>query len=118
MRDGFKEKIVGFADMPLREAYDKLGKGKFEDRRLYKALNLAFDELKKNPYAGIQVQRHLWPRIYVIKHGITNLWKYDMQDGWRLVYTVTVKEVQIVSIVLEWFDSHKKYEKRFGYKKK
>lgn len=118
MREDCREKIVGFAEESMRKSYDDLENGRFEDRKLFEALNQAFDELKKNPFAGTLVQRHMWPKIYVKKYGIDNLRKYDMQNGWRLVYTVTVKKVQIVAIILEWFDSHKKYEKRFGYKKK
>ncbi|MFT4309184.1 MAG: hypothetical protein ACMXYL_01710 [Candidatus Woesearchaeota archaeon] len=45
---------------------------------------------------------------------ITNLWKYDLPSGWRLIYTIKTDEVMIISVILEWF-SHKDYERRFNY---
>ena len=48
------------------------------------------------------------------KYKVTNLWKYDLPNAWRLIYTVDTDEVMIVAIILEWFD-HKDYEKRFKY---
>jgi predicted GH43/DUF377 family glycosyl hydrolase len=113
-----KEVIVGFIDEKLSGAYEKLKVGRFEDREFFNALKSAIDELKKNPEAGIAVPSALWPRIYVQKYGISNLRKYDMQKGWRLVYTIKTSEINIIAVMLEWFDSHKKYEKRFGYRKK
>ena len=43
--------------------------------------------------------------------------KCNLPDGWRLVYTLAGNEIEIISILLEWF-SHKEYERRFGYKSK
>ena len=54
------------------------------------------------------------PRKYVQEYSITNLWKYDLPDAWRLIYTIGSDELKIVNIILEWFD-HKEYEKRFHY---
>jgi len=48
--------------------------------------------------------------------GIDNLRKYDLPNGWRLIYTVKGNSVEMVAVILEWSASHKKYEKRFGYK--
>jgi hypothetical protein len=46
---------------------------------------------------------------------MNNLWKYDLPDGWRLIYTLsTPNKIEILAIILEWFD-HKNYERRFGY---
>ena len=39
---------------------------------------------------------------------------YDLPKGWRLIYSVTRKGVEVLSIILEWFD-HKNYERRFKY---
>ena len=43
--------------------------------------------------------------------------KYNLPNAWRLAYTLKGNEVEIISIILEWFD-HEGYEKRFGYKKR
>ena len=75
----------------------------------------AITELKKNAFTGIRIPKRLFPKDYVLKYCITNLWKYDLPDGWRLVYSITTpNKVEIVSVILEWFN-HKDYEQRFGY---
>ncbi len=72
--------------------------------------------LKENPFAGEQVQKSLIPSYYLKKYGITNLWRIDLSDYWRLVYTIQSNEVEIIDFVLNIVD-HKKYDKIFGYNK-
>ena len=73
--------------------------------------------LKDNPFVGEQVQKNKIPQEYVNKYAITNLWRIDLADHWRLVYTVQSSEVEIIDFVLNIVD-HKKYDKIFGYKGK
>ena len=72
--------------------------------------------LKDNPFVGEQVQKSLIPVCYINKYGITNLWRIDLSDYWRLIYTVQSNEVEIIDFVLN-IDDHTKYDKIFGYKK-
>jgi len=106
--------IVNFADEKLKEDYNKLKEGKFEDKQLHKWINRAIDDLEENAFCGEQIPKRLIPEIYITKYGIDNLWKYNFPKGWRLIYSVTNGEVCIISIILEWFN-HKDYEKRFKY---
>ena len=85
------------------------------DDPIKKAMIRAIQDLKQNAFSGIQIPKKLFPREYIQKYGITNLWKYDLPRGWRLMYTVTAdNEVDLISAILEWFD-HKDYERKFGY---
>ncbi len=108
---------VAFADEELRNSFEALKNGRFEERRLAERLQRAFDKLEENPKAGVAVPKSLWPTVYVKKYGIDNLRKLDLPEGWRLVYTLKGNEVEIIALVLEWF-SHPGYAKRFGYKKR
>jgi len=54
------------------------------------------------------------PDKYVKKHDITNLFRYQLPDGYRLVYTIMSQGKEITCVLLEVFN-HKEYEKRFGY---
>ena len=72
--------------------------------------------LKENPFAGEQVQKSLIPRHYINKYDVTNLWRIDLSDYWRLVYTIQSNEIEIIDFVLNIVD-HKRYDKIFGYKK-
>jgi len=77
-------------------------------------LSQAISDLLENPFAGVVIPRRLWPRNYVLRYGINHLRKYDLPEGWRLVYSIKGNDIEIVAVLLEWFD-HKGYEKRFGY---
>ncbi|HLC56264.1 MAG TPA: type II toxin-antitoxin system YoeB family toxin [Candidatus Nanoarchaeia archaeon] len=109
-----KEKFVAFVNQKLKEEFEYLAKGKFEDKKLYEFINRAMDDMKRNPTCGTKIPRKLWPKDYVKKYEINNLWKYDLPNAWRLIYTIDEDKVKILNIILEWFD-HKDYERRFGY---
>ena len=109
-----KQVQIAFITQKLKEQFGYLQKGRFEDQQLYKFINRALDDLKLNPTCGVKIPKKLWPKEYVKKYSVTNLWKYDLPSAWRLIYTIESDEVTIVSIILEWFD-HREYEKRFNY---
>ncbi len=109
-----KSEIV-FADSKTKKAFDKLKATTTEDKNLYNSLVEAFKDLEKNAFLGTQVRKSLIPKEYMRKFGkLDNLWKYNLPDGWRLMYTVKKDNVVILSIILEWLD-HKNYERRFKY---
>ncbi|MEK6835131.1 MAG: hypothetical protein AABX61_02610 [Nanoarchaeota archaeon] len=86
-----------------------------DDDFIKKAIIRAIKDLKENAFCGVQIPKKLFPREYVQKYGINNLWKYNLPKGWRLLYTVTAEnEVELISAILEWFN-HKDYERKFGY---
>ncbi len=106
---------VKFGDESLKKAYLELEKGKFEDKQLKEWLDRAVGDLGKNAFSGIQIAKRLIPQEYYQKYGpLDNLWKYNLPNAWRLIYTIKRDEVVVLSIVLEWM-KHKEYEKRFGY---
>ncbi|MFH1404285.1 MAG: type II toxin-antitoxin system RelE/ParE family toxin [Candidatus Altiarchaeota archaeon] len=109
-----KELHVGFITKSLKKEFDMLKQGKFEDKELYNFIDRATDDLKENPMCGIKIPKKLWPKEYIKKYEITNLWKYDLPNGWRLIYTIETNEILVLAIILEWFD-HKKYERKFNY---
>ncbi|MBS3075257.1 hypothetical protein J4429_02240 [Candidatus Pacearchaeota archaeon] len=105
---------VAFANKELKEAYFELEKGKFEEKQLFTFIQRAINDLKLNPVCGIRIPKKLWPKEYLVKYSTTNLWKYDLPDAWRLIYTIKGNNVEIICVILEWFN-HKEYERRFHY---
>ena len=88
---------------------------KISDENLRRQLERAFENLEENAFCGIQIPKRLIPKEYVKRFGVlTNLWKYNLPDAWRLIYTIKNSKVSILSIILEWLN-HKEYERRFGY---
>jgi len=73
------------------------------------------DVLKENMFAGTLIEKKKFPKHYVQKYGINNLYKYNLDKSNRLIYTLIADELGVAVVVLEIL-SHKDYEKRFGYK--
>ena len=105
---------VAFANPKIERSFEKLQKGTFEEKQLNMFIERAIKDLKKNPTCGINISKKLWPKTYIQQYHINNLWKYDLPNAWRLIYTIFEDKVMILNVVLEWF-SHKEYEKRFRY---
>jgi len=105
---------IQFVNEKVKEAFEKLKSGKYEDKRIYEWISRAFVDIKQNPFCGIQIPGRLIPKEYLRKYNIHNLFKYNLPDAWRLLYSVEDNQIFILSIILEWLD-HKEYERRFHY---
>jgi hypothetical protein len=81
---------------------------------LLKIVNAGLDVLKGNMFAGERIERRKFPKYYVQKYGVNNLYKFNLNSRTRLVYTLVADESGVAVVVLEIMD-HKRYEKRFGY---
>lgn len=109
-----KPVYVTFGEKKLEKEFEELKDGKFEDKKLYAFIVRAIRDLKTNPMSGIKLPKNIWPKEYIAKYNLNNLWKYDLPNGWRLIYTIKVDEIMILNVILEWF-GHKEYERRFNY---
>ena len=104
-----KSQIV-FGNSKLQEEFSEI-----EDKDLKKQIEKAIENLRENAFCGIQIPKRLIPKEYIKKFGdLTNLWKYNLPDAWRLIYTIKNNNISILSVILEWLD-HKEYERRFNY---
>ena len=96
----------------LRKRADK---GSSEAEYLLELISRATAKLAENPEAGKKIPRKLWPKEYIQKYGVNNLWKYNLDQNWRLIYTITGNQVNLFLIYLEYMD-HKNYNRKFRYK--
>jgi hypothetical protein len=88
-----------------------------DNQRLLKSIDNKVERLKLDPTAGDQLPARLFPKEYVEKYEINNLWKIDLVDFWRMLYTLRGDRVEVVCLVLGYMP-HPKYDKKFGYRKK
>lgn len=100
-----------FAEDKLRIAFENL---KDSDQELYFHLAEAIKNIENNAFSGIQIPKRLIPKEYMKNYNIRNLWKYNLPNGWRLMYSIESTGIIVVSIILEWL-THKEYERRFKY---
>ncbi len=89
-------------------------KGKQEEKYLLGLISKAISVLSQDKEAGKKIPKKLWPKEYIIKYDITNLWKYNLDTYWRLIYTISGNEIQFFLICLDFVD-HKEYNKKFNY---
>ncbi len=97
-----------------KDAYFRLELGDASERELFRAIGFAFDNIEQNVFSGIQIPKNLIPKEYRKKYGIRNLWKYNLPNRWRLLYSITSEDVLVISVILEWL-VHKDYENKFNY---
>ena len=84
---------------------------------LLKAVNQKIELIKQNPHYGEPIAKNLFPKEYVEKYQVTNLFHVELPTFWRMIYTLThgSSNIEIVAFILDIYD-HKKYSKIFGYK--
>ena len=110
-----KKSIIRFVNVSVQQAFESLKKGDMQEKEMYRLITQAMDNLEKNAFCGIQIPKQQIPSEYRKNYAVDNLWKYDLPRGWRLIYSIRGEQAFVVSIVLEWFFSHKEYERRFHY---
>jgi hypothetical protein len=98
---------VVFIKQDLQEAFDSMS----EDDPIKKGLRKAIADISQNIFSGRQVKKNLIPKKY---SELSNIWIYNLPSAWRLIYSITPSEVEIIGVVLDWMD-HKDYEKLFNF---
>jgi len=93
----------------------KAEKGEGEARYLLEIIEKGLAKLMASPEAGKHIPKHLIPKEYIVKYGVTNLWKLNLDSYWRLIYTLEGDRVRLYTIVLEVLD-HTKYNRKFKYR--
>jgi len=86
---------------------------------IFKSVNSKVQLIKDNIHYGDPIAKRLFPKEYVIKYEITNLFRVELPNFWRMLYTLTNNdtEIEIIAFVLDVID-HKEYNKKFQYKNK
>lgn len=81
--------------------------------QLLKSIKQKIEFIKLNPFYGDNVSKKLIPREYDVQ----NLWRVELSNFWRMLYTIKGDQIEIICFVLDIID-HNKYNKLFGYKNK
>ncbi|MFT4244739.1 MAG: hypothetical protein ACMXYB_04785 [Candidatus Woesearchaeota archaeon] len=105
---------IKFSNSQVKDAFLQLKDGNYQDKQVYKWLLRAFEDIEENAFCGIQIPKKIIPKEYVQKYEVHNLWKYNLPNAWKLLYSVENNEIIVVSIVLDWMN-HKEYERTFKY---
>lgn len=88
-----------------------------QERVILNAIKQKSELIKTNPHYGNPISKKLIPKKYILKYGVNNLFRVELPNFWRMIYTLTEGEtkIEIIAFVLDIFN-HKLYDKVFGYK--
>ncbi len=92
---------IHFADEKVLRDYNGL-----LDERLKRFIDAALNEIRKNVFCGIQIQKRLIPKEYIVKFNVRNLWRYNLPNAHRLLYSIEGGVNVVIAVVLEWM-THK-----------
>jgi mRNA-degrading endonuclease RelE of RelBE toxin-antitoxin system len=99
-----------------QKAYLNLKKRKDkESQSILNSFERLKEILKENPQFGEPISKNKIPKK-LQKLGIKNLYRAELSNYWRLIYTIEGNQIEILLFVLNIFN-HKDYSKFFGYKK-
>jgi hypothetical protein len=105
-----------------REVFQYLNReapGSKTERMILKAIRQKVELVKMNSHYGDPIGKDKIPREYKEKYGVINLFRIELPNYWRMLYTLTEGDtkIEIVAFVLDFID-HKDYNKKFGYRKR
>ena len=85
-----------------------------ESQSLLNSIERVTKILKSNPQHGDPIPKRLIPNS-LTKEGIQNLYRVELSNFWRMLYTIEGTKIEILVFVLKIMN-HKEYDKLFGYK--
>ena len=92
---------IRFVEETVKYSFYRLQDCDSSEKELFRFINQAMDNIEKNAFCGIQIPKKLIPKEYIKNYGATNLWKYDLPNAWRLIYTIRGGKAIVVSVILE-----------------
>lgn len=82
-----------------------------EEITLLNSIKTKINFLKENPFYGDNIKKRLIPKQY----DVHNLWRVELSNFWRMLYTIRGDQIEIICFILE-IVNHEDYNKILGYK--
>lgn len=114
--------LLDEADLEYKRLNELIGrqieenKDNTEEMQLMRSIKQKIEFIKANPFYGDNISKALIPREYIIKYNAKNLWRVELTNYWRMLYTIKGDQIEIICFILNIIN-HDKYNKLFGYKK-
>ena len=121
MNGDSKKKIIIYYSKAVEETLNFLEQTKTQNkisRSIYNSFLKKIELIKSNPLYGDNIPKKQIPTEYIINYKINNLFRLEISNYWRCLYSlVDEKEnkIKIIAFVIDLID-HKKYNCKFKYK--
>lgn len=86
------------------------------ERSILNAIYKKIEQIKSTPSIGDSIAKLLIPKEYKNKYMARNLYRVELPNYWRMLYTLTDDEIKVIAFIIDIMD-HKAYSKKFGYRK-
>lgn len=103
-----------------REEYERLNRFIGEDSgrnaqeaQLFRSIKNKIELIRQNPFYGDNIKKRNIP----VGLAVDNLWRVELTNYWRMLYTIRGDEIEIICFVLRIID-HPTYDLLLGYRKK
>ncbi|KXA99555.1 hypothetical protein AKJ47_00070 [candidate division MSBL1 archaeon SCGC-AAA261G05] len=73
------------------------------------------DRLKQDVTVGDHIRKSQIPSALREKYGINNLWRLELPEEWRILYTIASRPAGNPVVIILRILSHKHYDRLFGY---
>ena len=90
------------------------GKENSEEMQLFRSIKQKVEFIKANPFYGDNVPKAIIPREYIIKYNAKNLWRVELTNFWRMLYTIKGDQIEVICFVVDILNNPE-YDKKFGY---
>jgi hypothetical protein len=113
--------LLGDADKAFKRLNEivgkqiKLGRESTEEMQLIRSIKQKIEFIKTNPFYGNPIAKNLMPDEYKTKYQAINLFRAELSQFWRMIYTLKGNEIEVVAFVLDIID-HPTYDDKFGYR--
>ena len=89
------------------------------EKTILLAITKKIELIKSDPHYGDPIAKNLIPKQYIKKYEIKNLFRIELPNYWRMLYSLKDGDtkIEIIAFVLDIVD-HLEYNKKFGYKRK
>ena len=107
-----KIKLSKEAEEVFKHLNKESNNSKFE-KSILKSINQKAELIKQNFQYGDPIAKKLIPNEYTKRYGITNLFRVELPNFWRMLYTIKEGEsqIEIIAFILDIID-HKIYNKK------
>ncbi|MFA5746089.1 MAG: hypothetical protein WCX82_02025 [archaeon] len=88
------------------------------NKSIYNSFLKKIELIKENPVCGDHIPKTQIPKEYITNYDINNLFRLELANYWRCLYSLTDKKenkIEIIAFVIDFLD-HNKYNKKFKYK--
>ena len=88
------------------------------NKSIYNSFISKLELIKNNPVCGDKIPQIKIPKEYILKNRINNLFRLELSNYWRCLYSLIDEKnnkIEIIAFVIDCID-HNQYNKKFKYK--